>query len=344
MSAEHLIYSKQSAFGTWVTPAKALPVVTADLQSGREVKSMETTGAGRAPYLHVLGAKPVTLATELPWWTVNTATLLNQLLTTIATTNPNAGVYDHALLFDDTTTLGSISAQVKHNATVGRNALGCVVNGLTISAATKEAARLSFDYLCKDEAKVGGVWDYDGTTSSAAIVASPSYATLRRPFMFYDAAIVAGGTPSLASSKLSVSGGTSYTKLLNAEIKIATNLDGDGYGLSTDPTVQELYPGNRAIELTFEMSWTDYSLTFYDNARAGTAMAFDMALSGPVITGAFKYEAHVCLPSVFFDPVNLPAIGGDKKRRTVQVKGTAQTDTTTGVDMGLWIRTSESTL
>lgn len=344
MSQYHFIYAKQAAFGTWATPTRAVPVISADIQSGRDVVPLDTTGSGRGPYVHVLGAKPVTMSVEMPFWTVNTATAINQLLTTLATTNPNAGVYDHAMLFDDTAALGSISAQVKYTASVARNALGAVVSGLTISAAVKEAARLKFDYACKDEALAGGTWDYDGATASAAVVASPTYGTLRRPFMFYDAAVIAGGTPALSSGKLSVSGGTTYTKLSNVEIAINTNLDADGYGLSTDPTRQELLPGNREIAVSFEMSWSDYTTTFYTNARAGTAMALDLTLSSLTIASTYKYEAHICIPSLFLDPVNLPEISGDKSRRKITVTGKAQTDTTTGVDFGMWLRTGESTI
>ncbi len=346
MSYEHFIYSKQSVFGTWVTPARALPVENADIQSNREKLNLGVTGAYRAPYVHVLGAKPVSLALALPWWTLNVGTLLNLMLTDIAVTEVSAGaVYDQGMLFDDTAALGCLSGQAKYKSDTARNVLGAVPNAVTIAAAIKEAVKLNFDMPAKDEALAAGTWDFDGS-ASPAVIATPSYATLRRPLMFYDAAVVIGGTPAFndTTNKLSIGSGTSYTKLSSLEIAINNNIDTDGFGLAQDPTAQELLPGNRDTEVTFEMSWSDYATTFYSAARAGTAMALSLDLIGPVITGIYHYEGHLCLPSIFFDPANLPPISGDKSRKKIQVKGAAQQDTVTGKDFGLWIRTSEATL
>ncbi len=344
MACEDFIYSKQSALQTWVTPAKAISVESVGIESARENLNLNVTGACRAPLLTVLGAKPVTMPLVTPWWMVNIGTLLSTLMTTVTTTAAGAS-YDHALLFNDTAAHGSISGQVKYKSDLAVNVLGATINSLTISAAIKEAVKLTFGFSAKDEAPAAGLWDFDGS-ASAAVVASPTYATLQRPLMFYDAAIVMGGTPALngTTKKLSLGSGTSYTKLSSAEITINPNLDEDGYGLVADPTVQELYPGNREIGLTFDISWTDYVTTFYTAARAGTAMAFEMTLTGPIIETTNHYEAHICIPSVHFDPANLPPISGDKSRKMLSISGTAQTDTVTGVDFGIWIRTSEATL
>ena len=37
MPLAHVIYSRETTFGTWVTPAKWLPVNECDVQSGREI-------------------------------------------------------------------------------------------------------------------------------------------------------------------------------------------------------------------------------------------------------------------------------------------------------------------
>jgi len=346
MSAEHFIYSAQSAIQTWVTPARAIPVESADIQHAREVLDLGVTGDSRAPYTHVLGAKPVTLKLAMPFWTVNMATLLKTLCTNNTITEISAGaVYDHAMLFDDTAALGCVSGQVKYKSDLARNVLGATPNGLTIGAAIKEPVKLTFDMIAKDEALAAATWDFDGS-ASPAVIASPTYGTLRRPLMFYDASVTAGGTPSLNSGtkKISIAGGTAYTKVNSMEIAINANLDADGFALSSDPTVIELGPGSREIKVTLEMSWTDYATTFYTNARAGTAMAVALELSGQTIASSYKYEAHVFVPSVFFDPVNLPDISGDKSRKKIQVTGTAQYDAATGVDFGIWVRTGEATI
>jgi hypothetical protein len=347
MSCEHFIYSAQSALGTWVTPARAIPVESADIQHAREIIDLGVTGDCRAPYVHVLGAKPVTFALVMPFWTVNVATLLNTVMTDNAITEVTSPtVYDHGMLFDDTAMLGSISGQVKYKSDLGRNVLGATPNGLTISAAIKEPAKLAFDFIAKDEALAAGTWDFDGS-ASPVLVASPTYGTLRRPLMFYDASVTMGGTPAIngTTQKVSIGSGTAYTKVNSIEFAINNNLDADGFGLVADPTVQELGPGSREIKVTLEMSWTDYATTFYTNARAGTAMAVALELVGPIIGATVsKYEAHIFAPSVFFDPVNLPDISGDKSRKKIQVTGTAQRDSVTGVDFGMWVQTGEATI
>lgn len=344
---KHFIYSKETTFGTWVTPAKAVWVTTATATGGRETVEKKVTGSNRSPLLNVLGAKALTHTVELPWWFNNIGTIFSTFLRTSAITAVATGVKDHAMLYLDTSSFLPLSIQEQHNATLGFNYLSCAVNSWEIKTATKEEADLSFDLIPKDEAIAGGVWDYDGVTASPALVSSPSYPTLARPLMFYDASIIIGGTPALdgTSKKLSLSGGTAYTKLRNVSIKGNHNLDADAFGLAApDPTIQEINPGDRAIELSFDVSWSDYSTTLYAAARAGTALAFELDLVGPIFNTTYKYEAHVIIPSVHFNPVDLPPIDGDHANKILTVTGIAQQDTVTGVDFGLWIRTDEATL
>ena len=346
MALKDFIYSKETTPYTWVTPAKGVWVESAQASGGSEVLEQKITGSNRGPHLHVEGAKALTQTVSLPWWTTNIGTIFSSFLMTQAITAVDTGVKDHGLVYDDTAAFDALSIQHKHSATLGFNYLGCAVNSFEIAVATKEAAKLSFELLPKDEAICGGVWDYDGSTASPAIVSSPTYPTLGRPLMFYDAAIVMGGTPALdgTTKKMTISGGTTYTKLRNLTIKGSNNLDADAFGLVNDPTLQEILPGDRTIEVSFDMSWSDYATTFYTNARAGTAMALGLDLTGPVITGAYFYEAHIVVPSVYFDPVELPPLDGDHANKLLTLTGRGQYDSNTGLDFGLWIRSSEATL
>lgn len=342
---KHFIYSKETSPYTWVTPAKAVWVDSAQITGKREVLEQRTTGVGRDPLMNVLGAKPVNGPVALKWWVNNIGTLFSTFLRDGAIGNVATGVYDHGLLYDDTVGFLAISAQQKYNATLGINVLGAAVNGVTIAAASKEEVKLDFDFIAKDEAKCGGTWDWSGA-ASPAVVASPSYPTVGRPLMFYDALITMGGTPALtdATNKIAVSGGTAYAKLRNLSVALGHNLDADAFGLTQDPTIQEISPGDRTIEVSFDISWTDYSTTFYDAARAGTPLALTWDLIGPLIDATYHNEAHIVIPSLFFSPVELPPLDGDNAGKTQTVTGKAQVDSVTGKSFNLWLRTGEATL
>jgi hypothetical protein len=216
---------------------------------------------------------------------------------------------------------------------------------VVITAAQKAAVALGIDLVAKDEALCGGTWDYDGVSSSPAIISPSAYPTFIRPLMFYDALVTTGGTPAVngTTKKMTVSGGTARSKIDNVVITINNGLDVEGFALANDPTVQELYPGDREITVSFDISWSDYATTFYDAARAGTALALSLDIVGPTIAAANKHEAHLVIPSVFFDVTKLPPLEGSQSRKKRTITGKAQLDSVTGYDFGLWIRTSEST-
>ncbi len=50
------------------------------------------------------------------------------------------------------------------------------------------------------------------------------------------------------------------------------------------------------------------------------------------------------MPSLFFNPVELPPLDGDNAGKTQTVTGKAQVDTVTGKAFNLWLRTGEATL
>lgn len=351
MPLAHVIYSRESTFGTWVTPAKWLPVNECDVQSTREILDDQLTGAAsRGLYGTLLGGKAVNGPLKCPWHLVNIGSILRSFMCSIATTNPYAGVYDHALLFDDTAGMVGLSMQQQHKYVSGAgnnlaiNVLSAIVSSLKINMASKETVGLEFEFEAKDEAKAGGTWDYNGG-ASPSILTTPAYSAVTGHFMFYNATVVLGGTPAIAGGKLSVSGGTTYAKIGNLTIGVDNGLDAEGFGLTTDPTRQEIWPGDRKITADFEISWTDLLTTFYDAWRAKTQIALLVDLvSATTIASTYKYEAHICIPGLVLDPAKLPAISGTKEKRKQSVSGRAQIDATTSKDFGIWIRTSEAAL
>lgn len=343
---EHIVFSRESSFGTWVTPAKAIPVSEAGIQSARETIKAAVTGTGRGRWAAWRGAKPVAGPLKMPFWPVGVGTILSTFLTDVAATSVAGGVYDQGLLPNDAAAHKGLSIQQIYSAAVALNVLSAYVNSMTLTAAIKESAQIEFEMEAKDEALAGGTWDYNGG-ASPAIVSVPAYAALSlRPFIFYDAVIVAGGTASLndAQNKIAIAGGTTYSKIENLEIGMSLNLDTDGFGLAQDPTRQSLAPGERVISAKFDIDWTDLSTTFYSAWRAGSELALHASFIGPLITGSYYYEAHIIIPALHFDAVPLPSIAGEKGRRKQTVTGEAVTEATTGYDINVWLRTSEATI
>lgn len=342
---QHLIYSREAAFGTWVTPATWLPVDEANVQSQREQVELRLTGSGRDLRQSVLGAKPVNGPLVLPWHFTGIGGILASFLRSVTTVEVVAStVYTHSLLFDDTVGLLPLSMQQQYSASVALNILSAVVTSMTISAVAKEKVGLNFALEAKDEALAGGTWDYDGVTSSPAVISSPSYPSVTRPFMFYDGTVQIGGTASISSNIISLSGATAYPKTNNFEVGLDLGVDTDGFGITTDPTQQELWPGDREITVSIERSWTDLSTTLYAAWRAGTPQPMELKFVGPEIDTGHNYEAHIVMPAVVLNPAQLPGVTGSHAKKRQSVSGKATEDATTGHALNIWIKTSEATL
>lgn len=351
MTIEHFLYAAEDddpGFGEWKTPDKALHVDSADFGTEREVTDLRQTGAGLGILQRVLGAKPVAGTVSVPWRVAHIGTILKQFMRDTQTTSN--GIYTHALLYDDTgesPMLGLSIQNVHKDGATALNILSAFTNTWTITAAAKEIVQLEFAMLAKDEALAGGsnTWDYDGS-ASPALVSNPGtlYPALYRPFVFYDAQILIGGTTSGPTNKIiSVSGATAYAKVTTATITADHGLEGEGYGVTQDPTRQEIWPGNREITVSFSISWTDYSEVLYNAARDGDPLAFQLSMVGPTLTSA-DAEAHVIVPSLFLDPASLPPISGEKGRRILELTGKAQEDPNTGYDFNVWFKSDEVTI
>lgn len=336
---QHLVYSPETVFGTWVTPVVALPIETEDIGTAREMLDLRTTGSCRSLFDRVLGAKSVNGGMTTYWWQADIGSLLKTFLRDVDTSGAG-DPWTHAFLFNDAVGLlgNSIQKIYKTSATaLAQNILSATVSTFTVTAASKEKVVLAFTFEAKDEALAGGTWDYDGSASPAIV--TPSYTATTRPYMFYDARVSWGGTASISSNKITIAAGTDYAKIMNLEVIADLAPDTDGFGLTEDPTRQEVWPGNREINVSFDISWTDYAATFYDAARAGTAMALELDLS--ISAGR---EAHVIVPAVVFEPNKLPPLTGDSAKKVLSLTGKGKIESVTGVDYNLWFESGEATV
>jgi hypothetical protein len=290
----------------------------------------------------MLGSKLPSGSLEMPWWAEDMGWFLAaSLLHGITTTTPSGATNarEHAFLPSDAADVASLSAQAQYSGSTALNVLGLVFNSLTISCKAGEAARLAADWIARDEAKVGGTWDYDGVTVSPAIVASPVYFAATVPYLiFTGASLISGGTVALdgTSKQYTVTGGTTETSIEGFEIKLENNLDPRVF--LGAPTAGNVVAQDRAVTFSFDYApGEDLAYKWYDEHRAGTQTALQFKLRGPLIETTYYREAIITLPLVDFDDANPPDLVGSKTRLTRKINGTAL-EHSTGSDLGITLR------
>jgi len=352
MNPQHLVISPETAWGTWVTPAVAIPVDEFSFKPKRDRTRRMTSGASRAPYASWLsGAKEVSGSIKMPAWGEQLGKfLVAAQLTNVTSAQPAVGtdptVYEHAFLADDTAAFAiadALSVQAQYNASIGINILGMVINKLAFECKAGDILTLNLDFMAKDESKIGGVWDYDGSTASPAIVASPTYFSRAiLPFVFTGAVLTTGGTVSKdgTTKQLSVADGTAQAKIESLAFSMENNVEMPAF--MGGPCAGEATLGNRVISGSFDRSMATVSTTFYDEWRAGSQVALQLQFVGQIITNAYRRELTITCPLVDFDDADWPAIAGDKKRTTRTVNWTAVEDPTLALDIGVTIRDTQA--
>ncbi|MBC7105529.1 MAG: hypothetical protein H5T97_06305, partial [Firmicutes bacterium] len=234
---------------------------------------------------------------EMPLWSENMGLFLLAAQLTSVTTSQEAGwttAKRHAFLPNDAAVAQAaeaLSIQAQWNASQAVNFLGVVIDKLTISAKAQEPVMLSADWLARDEAPAGGVWDYDGQTASPAIIANPAYfANTIPPFLFLGASLVTGGAPTLDPTDkfFTIAGGTARTGIDNLELTLENGLDAPVF--LGGPTPGVIVPQDRKVSGKFDIDLSTINRTFYDEYRAGSQVALQATFLGPVIESNVRRE------------------------------------------------------
>lgn len=338
----HFVIKREMGWGTWNLPNKAIPLANFSAAGNRARIEERLTGATRSLSRRYPGAKMPSGSLETPYWSEDMGWFwAAALLHFITTLTPVGGTLtrEHGILPDDPANVASLSAQTQWSGATGVNYLGLVLNSLTISCRAGEAARLSADWIARDEAKVGGVWDYDGLTASPAIIATPTYFAATIPYLiFTGASIVSGGTPTLDPTKkyYTIAGGTVESGIEGFTMTIENNVD--ARVLFGAPTPQQAVAQDRDITFSFDYApGEDIGYKWYDEYRAGSQIALQFGLKGPLIETTFYRETVITLPLVDFDPTNMPDLTGSKTRKTRAVTGKAL-EHSSGYDIGVMLR------
>jgi len=342
---EHVLFSKETSWGTWVAPAKAIPLNAFKYQVGRARIEGRHTGASRGLYGRWPGAKEVAGSVESPFWSelIGLFFVAAGMTPTVSTPGGATTAKAHSFLPADSAALVGLSAQAQYSGSVAVNLLGLVIDKLTVSCKAGELVTLAADFKAKDEAPVGGTWDYDGTTPSPAIIANPTYfARTIPPFTFLAASLTTGGTVTLdPTTKIyTVATPVARTRLDNLEISLENALDLP-IGLGA-PTPQAAAAADRTVSVKFDVDLSTVSADFYTEYRAGTQVALQVTLLGPIIETTVRRQAVITLPLVDFGAADWPDMTGTKDRRVRTVEAAAIVDPTSGYDIGVTLTDTQT--
>lgn len=326
---EHVIVKKQSAWGTWVTPDKAIPVDSWSLDPGAARVERRVSGVGLGLKYNWLGGKLVTGSFEMPGWMSYLGLFLQAAgFTDIVSTLKSTPAYEHGMLINDASQPAGLSVQLKRTAAAASNLLGVMINKLTFNCQAGEPLVMSGDYIAKDEAPTGGTWDHDGS-AAPAVIASPAYfASTILPFRFHHAALTIGGTVTFndTTNIFTISGGTAYTVEM-AEVSLDNALDPRLF--LNNRTAQNVVAQDRSVTGRLDLDQSTYNAALHDLYRAGTRAAVSLYFnSGTIIASTYDYELEIVLPLADFGNAPLPDIqgGNERRKQSVEFTGLVGTD------------------
>jgi hypothetical protein len=342
---EHFIFSNEAAFGTFVAPAKAIPIITCDIASKRGLVIPDLTGYGRSRNVAFQGEKPVAGKLECLALPGYVGSLFKALMTAVTSTKVGAtNAYRHKFLFDDTAPCGSLSLEKQYSTSEAQFAKGVKIARLVISCKSKEPARLSFDLVGQDECWAGGTWEDASAAPAAPTTPIPYPASLQLPFRFDIGQLLYGGSLALTAGEIVVTGGAALAFVEAAEITIEIPQE-PVYVINNTPCLGYLRDQGRRITIKADLDWIGADDDFVDYHRAGTEGVLQLKFVGAVIETTYHYELVCTLPRVKPAEATPPAIQGAKTRRTQSVLYEALYEpTTTSKDFGLALQNAETTV
>jgi hypothetical protein len=339
--SEHFMFAKETTFGTWTTPNKALPVRTVALTGGQPLMIPDETGGGRGQRpgspgeISATGDVTTLLhPTVLPF-------LLRSVFATRATSAAGTG-FRNKLLIDDDISFDTFSVQKRYRADLAESLRGVKMTGFTIGARAREFATCTLNFAGKDSTITpGGTWS-DGTSAPVVVDPVPYEATYVEPFKFYQGVIRLGGSVTLTAGELVVTGGTPRNDLDNVEIAFNFNVGTDAYGINLgDRTVQSLDEGRREITVRFDPNFNNSGAEFYNAWKNGARAIVELFFQGPIYNASSRYELKLTLPWVVYSNGAVPELNAAYGLKRHTVEGSAFVDPTTDVDVGLVIQSPE---
>jgi hypothetical protein len=340
---EHLIFAEETAFGTWVTPNKALPVRTASLTGTQPLMDAEVTGGGRNDRPGAIGEVAVSGPVNTLLYPTVLPFLLRSVFPTRASTAAGTTGTRNKLLIDDDVAQDSFSIQKRYDATRAESLRGCKLTRFTISARAREFAQCQMEFVGKDSVMSGGTWA-DGSAAPAVVDPVPYAVGMPQAFTFYQGVLRLGGTVTLTSGEIVVTGGTDRVDVDNIELTVETNIGSDAYGVNIgDRTIQTADEGARRISLRFDPNWALSGTTFYNAWKAGAQAVVELYFIGPEFEAGQAYISKWTVPYVMYQDPGLPELNRTFGLKRHSIQGRGYTDPTILNDLG-WVQQSTEDL
>lgn len=198
----------------------------------------------------------------------------------------------------------SFAVQVGVPATDGtvepKTHVGCKVESWTISVAVNQIAQLELTLDTRNELMGANGGNGDPLNASTPALATPAYTSGMQLFHFREGTLYSGGTPTLASSVVSLVGETAVGNVKKASVKHAVALDKERYFLgSSGFKSEQLENGFRKITGDFDIEWLS-SEAMYNAFAADTTTALELKFVGPIIgtSGSNTMLLSVIVPNV----------------------------------------------
>ncbi len=343
--ARHFIYSPEVTWGTYVAPAKAVPVLRSGIVGDQPMIDNTSTGLlGRGRSSREPGTFAAGGPVEMNLYPLRAVDFIKSVMGTRVSVIAGTG-FRTKMLPNDDAAFGAFSAQQRLSATAGTSFKGLKVGGLTISARVGEYARLAVDLIGKDAVGIpGGTWT-DGAVAPTIIDPVPYLTTLPRPFKFYQAVMRLGGTVSLTAGELVVTGGTPRNDFDDIEVGFDFGLGEDAYGVNLgDRTRQSVDEGEREVSVSFSPNFAkvgNSGMEFWHAWKDGVPAIAELYFEGPIYNATFKYQVKITMPRVLYNAGSIPEVARTSGLQRIDVAGTAEVDDALGYDFGIVIQTTE---
>lgn len=339
MAVYHLVLRKEAAWGTYLAPTTAYPAESAEVLTNFDFQDQRLLGSGPALRDIFQGAMSPTGSISGRIYEELFGLFLNACCFNDVTTITPVGATNarqHAFLIDDNADPDSLSGQLIQDGSNMQAFRGAQINSLTVSVQAGQPAEFSADLLIRDETITGQTW---GNGDAAPAVATPSYFDETIGLLHYaSCALIVGGTVAIdGDNDITISGGTTLSKVDMAEISIENNYSFNHHlgstRLASSRTRQE-----RTVSGRMDIDFSAFSDDDYVLMKNATRQAVQLTLTGQNIEATFDYTIKITLPYVQTNLADIVAITGDQGRRVQSVEFRALLDSaTTNTDIGVTV-------
>lgn len=241
----------------------------------------------------------------------------------------------------------SFTVQVGVPATDGtvepKSHVGCKVESWNISVEVNQIAQLALTLDTRNELMGANGGNGDPLNASTPALATTAYTTGMQLFHFREGTLYSGGTPTLTSGVVSLSGETAVGNVKKANVQHAVGLDKERYFLgSAGFKSEQLENAFRKISGSFDIEWLSAE-AMYNAFAADTTTSLELKFVGPIIgtSGSNTMLLSIIVPNVRLEGESAKVGGPAVVTQTVPWTGLDDQATT---QIQVMLQSTDSTL